>query len=164
MWKGVAGDVVTGKYQMGLNAWLWTIERNKVLDFVRPNYLTSTILCYLPKPSELDYGLAIRPFTHNVWKSIGITLSGGLAFFFIPYFFIRGWENMSANSIIKLSLWFFFVLINAYYGGAMTMFFANENVPPFRNLRDVLQAFPTWNLVFTSGVESNFKGPADQVN
>ena len=71
---------------------------------------------------------------------------------------------MSANGIMKLSIWFFFVLINAYYGGAMTMFFANENVPPFRNLRDVLQAFPTWNLVFTSGVESNFKGPADQVN
>ena len=163
-WKGVEGDVVTGKYQMSLNAWLWTTERNKVLDFVYPNRIVATVLCYISKPSVLDYGLAIRPFTYKVWKSIGITLSGGLAVLFLPYFFIRGWEDMSANSIIKISLWYFFVLINAYYGGAMTMFFANEDVPPFENLRDVLQAFPKWNLVFTSGVENHFKVPADQVN
>ena len=37
------------------------------------------------------------------------------------------------------------------------MFFATEIVPPFENLREVLQAFPKWNLVFTSGLESYFK-------
>ena len=71
---------------------------------------------------------------------------------------------MSTNSIIILSLWFFFVLIHAYYGGALTMFFANEIVPPFKNLRGVLQAFPKWNLVFTSDVEYHLKVPADLVN
>ena len=51
----------------------------------------------------------------------------------------------------------FFVLIQAYYGGEMTMFFATEIVPPFENLREVLQEFPKWNLVFTSGLEPYFK-------
>ena len=158
------GDVVTGKYQMSPNPWLWTEERNKVVEFICPNYIQINVLCYIPKTAELDYGLFIRPFTTNAWKSIGLILSGGSAFFFLPYIFIRGWDNMSANSITKLSLWIFFVLIHAYYGGAMTMFFANEIVPPFRNLRDVLQAFPEWNLVFTAGLEVYFKVPADQVN
>ena len=158
------GDVLTGKYQMSINSWFWTADRNEVLDFVRPNYITSVVPCYIPKLSELDYGLAIRPFTPKVWKNIGITVIVGLALLCLPYFFIRDWDNMSANSITKLSLWIFFVLIHAYYGGAMTMFFANEIVPPFRNLRDVLQAFPEWNLVFTAGLEVYFKVPADQVN
>ena len=158
------GDVVAGKYQMSLNPWLWTDERNKVVDFVRPNHISTDVLFYIPKTAELDYGLVIRPFTINVWKSIGVILIVGLAFFFLPYFFIKDWDNMSAISIIKLSLWFCFVLINAYYGGAMTMFFANEHVPPFENLRDVLRAFPKWNLIFTSGHEIFFKVPADQVS
>ena len=70
---------------------------------------------------------------------------------------------MSANSLIKSSLWFFFVFINAYYGGALTMFFANDISPPFENLRDVLKAFPKWNLIFPSGLEMFFKVPAEQV-
>ena len=149
---------------MCINAWLWTVDRYEVLDFVRPNGISFTVLCHSLESSELDYGLAIRPFTPKVWRNIGITLIIGLALLCLPYFFIRGWDNMSANSITKLSLWIFFVLIHAYYGGAMTMFFANEIVPPFKNLRDVLQAFPEWNLVFTAGLEVYFKVPADQVN
>ena len=158
------GDVLTGKYQMSINSWFWTADRNEVLDFVRPIYSFSFVLCYIPKLSELDYGLAIRPFTPKVWKNIGITAIVGLVVLCLPYFFIRDWDNMSANSITKLSLWLFFVLIHAYYGGAMTMFFANEIIPPFKNLRDVLQEFPEWNLVFISGLEVYFKVPADQVN
>ena len=76
------GDVVAGKYQMSLNPWLWTEERNKVVDFVRPNHISTDVLFYIPKTAELDYGLVIRPFTSNVWKGIGIILIGGLAFFF----------------------------------------------------------------------------------
>ena len=149
---------------MSINGWLKTADRNEILDFVRPICTNFVVLCHSLESSELDYGLAIRPFTPIVWKNIGITAIVGLVVLCLPYFFIRDWDNMSANSITKLSLWIFFVLIHAYYGGAMTMFFANEIVPPFRNLRDVLQAFPKWNLVFTSGLEFYFKVPADQVN
>ena len=66
-------------------------------------------------------------------------------------------------SIIEVSLWFFFVLINAYYGGALTMFFVSEITVPFNTLRDVLQVFPEWNLIFPTGADIVFKLPAFQV-
>ena len=63
------GDVVTGKYQIGLNAWLWNKDRNEVVDFVVPNYIYRTILCYIPKPPEVDlqmqFGWALGVF--YVW-------------------------------------------------------------------------------------------------
>ena len=99
----------------------------------------------------------------EVWQWIGILLGCGLIAFFGPYFFVPGWDDMKANSIIEVSLWFFFVLINAYYGGALTMFFVSEITVPFETLRDVLKVFPEWNLVFMDGVEAYFKLPADQV-
>ena len=79
------------------------------------------------------------------------------------------WKNPSdqtvqANSIIQTSLWMFFLLVNAYYGGALTMFFVSELTLPFNTLRDVLQIFPEWKLVFIVGYEAVFKVPADQVN
>ena len=157
------GDVVRGKYQIGICPFVWNTERDEILEFALPNHMTKLVLSYHSTTPELDYGLVIRPFTNNAWTCIGIILIMGLAFLFLPYFFIRSWDNMSANTIIKLSLWFFFVLINAYYGGALTMFFANENDPPFKNLKEVLQAFPKWNLVFTTGLEQYFKLSADQV-
>ena len=59
---------------------------------------------------------------------------------------------------------FFFVLINAYYGGALTMFFVSEISLPFQTIEDVLKLFPSWNLVFLDGNDNFFKLPASQVN
>ena len=103
-------------------------------------------------------------YLDEVWQWIGILLGCSLIAFFGPYFFVPGWDDMKANSIIEVSLWFFFVLINAYYGGALTMFFVSEPTLPFNTLRDVLKAFPSWNFVFIDGLDNYFKMPADQVN
>ena len=59
--------------------------------------------------------------------------------------------------------WSFFVLINAYYGGALTMFFASEVGLPFETMRDVLKAVPTWTLLHLSGSEAHFEIPASLV-
>ena len=39
--------------------------------------------------------------------------------------------------------WYFFTLLNAYYGGALTMFFTSEVALPFDNVREVREQFPT---------------------
>ena len=156
------GDVVTGKYQMSVNGWKHFFERDEILDFV-PILKTARILCFIPKPPEVDSGLFIRPFTNSAWKTIGIVSFIGILVLIVPYFFIKDWENLKAYHIIELSLWSFFVLLNAYYGGALTMFFVSEITVPFETLRDVLKVFPEWNLVFMDGVEAYFKLPADQV-
>ena len=70
----------------------------------------------------------------------------------------------SSYMITSFSSWTFFVLLNAYYGGALTMFFVSEPTLPFNTLRDVLKAFPSWNFVFIDGLDNYFKMPADQVD
>ena len=43
------------------------------------------------------------------------------------------------------------------------MFFATDITLPFDSLRDVLKAFPTWNLVYMYGNSAYFEVPASQV-
>ena len=52
--------------------------------------------------------------------------------------------------------WYFFILLNAYYGGAMTMFFTSEATLPFETMRDVMRAYPDWNLMMQSGNDIYF--------
>lgn len=59
--------------------------------------------------------------------------------------------------IASLSSWLFFVLIQAYYGGALTMFFTSEIPIPFNNIYDVMKDYPTWNLRMRAGNEALFQ-------
>ena len=54
---------------------------------------------------------------------------------------------MTSNQISTFSFWFLFVLLNAFYGGALTMFFVAELSIPFNSVRDVLIKFPEWKLI-----------------
>ena len=53
------GDIVEGKYQLTINAWMSTLYRNVILDIV-PFTADRTILCLIPKLPEVDPGLFIR--------------------------------------------------------------------------------------------------------
>jgi len=41
--------------------------------------------------------------------------------------------------------------MESYYAGAMTMFFANEVSTPFEGIEDVIQDYPSWELVILNG-------------
>ncbi len=41
----------------------------------------------------------------------------------------------------------FFVLVNAFYGGALTMFFSSAPELPFSSARDGLLLYPKWKMV-----------------
>jgi hypothetical protein len=49
--------------------------------------------------------------------------------------------------IASTTSWIFFVLLHAYYGGALTMFFTSEMSIPFINIYDVMEAYPNWKLL-----------------
>ena len=102
-------------------------------------------------------------FRDEVWKGIGYLIVLGTFLLVVPYMFINGYDDMTSSKISITCLWFFFVLVNAYYGGALTMFFVSEITLPFKTIRDVLQVFPSWNLVFLDGNDNYFKLPASQV-
>ncbi len=53
-------------------------------------------------------------------------------------------------------MWYFFLLLNAYYGGAMTMFFTSTVTIPFNTIRDVMRAHPEWDMIFMDGNEVLF--------
>ena len=75
---------------------------------------------------------------------------------FITYFVIPDAESTSGHKIMAFSIWTFFVAINAYYGGALTMFFTSTVTIPLETRRDVMRAHPDWNLIFKDGTEINF--------
>ena len=162
-WKGVMGDIVEGKYQLTINAWMFPLYRNVILDFV-PFTADRTILCLIPKLPEVDPGLFIRPFTNDAWTVVAIVSFGSLAVLFVPYFFIDKWDDMRSNHIILTCLWVMYFLLEGFYSGALTMFFVDEITIPFNSFRDVLQAYPEWNIVFVNGLEVYIKVPADQVS
>ena len=59
--------------------------------------------------------------------------------------------------IASFSSWTFFLLLNAYYGGALTMFFVSEIPIPFNDIYDVMKAYPTWKLRMRAGNEALFQ-------
>lgn len=163
VWKGVMGDVVLGKYPLSISSWRWFLKRDPFLDFV-PILKDKTVLAVIPKPPEVDPGLFIRPFRDDTWEGIGIMSVIGILILIIPWILIKDYFDMTASKIVMTSGWIFFVLINAYYGGALTMFFVSEITLPFNNIRDVLRAYPAWNLLYIDGNEAYFNLPAAQVN
>ena len=87
-------------------------------------------------------------------KLIVIFLIGCLVVFIIiliciivPYAFISYYENTDGYNIASTSGWTFFLLLNAFYGGALTMFFTSEIRIPFTSIEDVMKQYPAWRLL-----------------
>ena len=79
----------------------------------------------------------------------------------VPYTFLSYYEHTESFKLASLFSWLFFLLINAYYGGALTMFFVGESTLPFNSIEDVMRSYPDWNLKFKDGNDINFKPKAD---
>ena len=88
----------------------------------------------------------------------------GIFLMVTPCLCVKKYANTSAFSIITTAGWFFFVLINAYYGGALTMFFTSEIRVPFTSIEDVMRAYPNWQLKMMSGNDVHFQYKAIQVS
>ena len=156
VWGGVFGSVVNGLHTMSLSQWYYIYERNDLCDFV----ITTADYRHLaltPQPPEVDTGLFIRPFTDDSWLAIlGMTLV--IAFFIAtPFFIVSQFSNTSSYMIASTSGWYFFVLVNAFYGGALTMFFSSEITIPFEGIRDVIRAYPDWKLKMMDGNDALFQ-------
>jgi len=51
----------------------------------------------------------------------------------------------------SFSCWLLFTLMNAYFSGAMTMFFTSSPLTPFQSIQDVMRAHPDWLLLHQRG-------------
>ncbi len=65
----------------------------------------------------------------------------------LPYLTFKNFSNSLSFKVGSTTSWYFFVLINAFYGGALTMFFTTKTTIPFATIKDVMRAYPDWKLM-----------------
>ena len=63
------------------------------------------------------------------------------------------YEHTDGYKITSTTAWIFFVLLNAYYGGALTMFFTSEAPIPFNTIEDVMKSYPAWKLKMNGDID-----------
>ncbi len=61
--------------------------------------------------------------------------------------------SSNSSEILWLLCWMNFVLLYAYYGGALTMFFASGSSPPFSTLEEGADKLPTWKFLHLHGAD-----------
>ncbi len=152
-WIGSVGDVVHGRSHASLSTWNWMQERDSVVDHV-PVGRKTHVLAWIPKYPSPDLSFFFRPFSAAVWALIAATGVVG--------WIVCGMEGEEAVSgrIASLALHCCFVVLHAFYGGALTMFFATSVAVPFGDVSDVLRAYPEWRLISQTGNEMTFMARA----
>lgn len=149
LYGGVWGDVESKQYDLSLSAWKWMISRHDRVDFV-PFIQENYVLAFRPQQPNIDFSLFTRVFVQDIWTSL-ICISGAmlLAVFLAKMYCIK--EVMNGIEILTFVWWLLFTLVNSYYCGVLTMFFATPTSAPFKTMRDVLKAHQDWNLLFEDG-------------
>ena len=97
---------------------------------------------------------------------LGVGVAVVLIFIFVyivPYVFMKDFEDSDSYMVACTTCWFFFVLINCWYGGALTMFFTSEIRIPFTNVEQVMREYPNWKLLMMVGNDVHFQYKAVQV-
>ena len=137
------GNVVNGTYQVSFSSWsiLDDPRRINVLDWCNTFYGAGQVLATNRKqPQDVDFSLYIRPFSNGAWLCIGLIFTLLSAAMVIPS--RCNFRTSNSHGIIEASAWYCFVLVSAYYSGALTMFFAANEGRTFSTTKEVINAFP----------------------
>ncbi len=136
---------------MSLCDWFYIIERNELMDFA-PTHFDHMFLVLTPQPAKLDLNLFLRPFQTDTWILI-LTLLAMMCItsYLVRYCLPSDYERTEAFKTVSFVSMLFFVVVNAFYGGAMTMFFASSVKLPFQDRRDVLRD-NSWSLIVQNGI------------
>jgi len=156
VWGGAMGTVVNNEYHVSLSQWVWTYNRYGLLDFVSTS-TNAVVLALTPQPPAVDPGLFIRPFRDEAWYGIGVMFLIILFVIIAPFTCFPWYEHTDGFNCAAFWSWMFFVLINAYYGGALTMFFTSELTLPFNSIEDVMRVYPDWKLKMMTGNDVHFQ-------
>ena len=150
-WDGVYGSVVDGSYPLCISAWTSLEWRHNIFDFVSVGTGSQFTIAYLPQSSDFDLWLFIRPFRNNAWTAMGILAMLIISIVFLGrqlenYNHKRDRQQIKLNGIrlVNIIRWIFLILIlNGFYDGALTMFFAQELEVNFNSESDLLKD-PDW--------------------
>ena len=158
-YKGVMGKVIDGTYDFSLARWFYTLERQKILDFV-PIGKDKSVLALHQDSLTFRWKMLIKPFQNNVWF---IILCSVTIVFILYGILMKCAKKVTSLKVLKITISISFVMMHAYYTGAMAMFFTSKPSVGFTTLRDVLKAVPEWTLVYLQGMEVQFQEPVLKV-
>ena len=158
-WGGVFGYVVNGSYPLCISAWTRLEWRQDIIDFASGGTGAQYTIAYLPQSSDFDLWLFFRPFTNNSWTAVGVLAILIISLVFLgrqleQYIHKRDRQQIKLNGIrlINITRWIFLILIlNGFYDGALTMFFAQELEVNFNSESDLLKD-PDWKYHIRNGV------------
>ncbi|XP_059083507.1 uncharacterized protein LOC131880816 [Tigriopus californicus] len=156
---GAFGGVINGAFDMSLSSWRATPERGLLLD-MEPVQMTDFVLAVVPKTLGVDLKFFQHPFSIDAWQGILLVAFLICVTIIPPSLLLGNYENTDAYNWASLSAWSFFLLINSFYCGALTMFFSTKAAPPFSQFHEVVQAYPTWILKTPLGSDIFFHAKA----
>ena len=159
-WGGIFGYLMRHEYQLSISTWVWNENRNDMFDFITI-IGDRMVLIAKPQRDPIDPGLFIRPFQTNAWYVIGITVAVIIGCLVIPTMFAPKFSDTGSFKVVSSIGWLFFMLIEIYYSGALTMFFSTEVSLPFETATDVMRAYDAWKLMMQYGNDVYFIGKVD---
>ncbi len=77
-----------------------------------------------------------------------------VVFAILHYMDIKEFKLDISKKVAIISSWIFFLIINSFYGGALTMFFSTSPDLPFTTIRQGLLKYPTWKMQTIVGEEA----------
>ena len=175
-----------------LSSWIWNAAKNDMFDYVP--VITDRMVLAIMKHAipKGTWDLSRRPFVMDSWLVIALTTVAlcmillGLSctgkfltneaqilsksYKFLESSIMRKKAKILARShrFVLFIAWTCFLLIKAYYEGALIMFFATKVGIPFESIKDVMRAYPGWRLMMRSGNEAYYidhvdSGDADYI-
>ena len=88
---------------------------------------------------------------------VGLTILIILLSYYVPQTCIgKKYEDMASGRMVHCTGWYFLMLLEIYYSGALTMFFCTEMTIPLESMRQVMHAYPDWKLQLGHGMQVFF--------
>lgn len=155
-WGGIIGDIFYGNYPLCVSSWNNVESRIGMFDFIMSGRTRQFVLIYIPQNTGFDRSLFTRPFKDEVWVVLGVGNVILITTYFVSYWFSRKGKALRSLRLVKSVAWLSYLLVIVYYGGALKMFFTAELKIPFESRKDVMNAYPDWDLKFRKGAERMF--------
>ncbi|CAB4063952.1 unnamed protein product [Lepeophtheirus salmonis] len=151
-WSGLMSCVYKGEFDMGAPTFLMLHHRSKYFDFL---YCFSSLRGGFYFNVKLDPDLLYNPFLIDSWLLIIFITMISIALVITLSSFMGNYLRTQSYSILLLSISLCFVILQAYYGGALTMFLSSKSKPAFQTIKEVIQD-PKWTLLLRKGTENAF--------
>ncbi len=145
--NGVFGYLEHQRADVTLMSFRHFLERATFFDFSIPICsATRKIVFNLNRNTTMDFTMFFRPFAELSWSFVALATTFFVILVFIFNKLDSKFDKRLSYQIMMLNIWLMFVVLNAYYGGALTMFFSTAPSIPFDNLHDVIRLHPNWKL------------------